>query len=131
MVDLDHFKRVNDAHGHLVGDSLLQSIANAMEEAIRNSDYIARYGGDEFVVILPETPLPKAEEMAERLLVKVAEHPTSILEGTILGLTLSIGIANFPAHGRTWQDLLKAADVALYRAKKAGRNRVEIVNATK
>ncbi len=131
MVDLDHFKRVNDAHGHMVGDSVLQSIANAMEGAIRNSDYIARYGGDEFVVILPETPLPKAEEMAERLLVKVAKHPTSILEGTILSLTHSIGVANFPAHGRTWQDLLKAADVALHSAKKAGRNCVKTGNYNK
>jgi len=95
-----------------------------LDDALRKTDYAARYGGDEFVVILPETSLPRAEELAERLRNLVARHPIPIGDGKELNLTASIGIAVFPEQGPSGRELLAAADMALYTAKREGRNRV-------
>jgi diguanylate cyclase (GGDEF)-like protein len=125
MLDIDHFKPINDTYGHGIGDTVLRNFSKVLESSIRNTDYAARYGGEEFVVILPETPLPKAEELAERLRNKVAEYPFPIEDDKDLNLTVSIGIATFPEHAQTGQELLEVADSAMYAAKKAGRNQVK------
>ncbi len=125
MLDLDHFKSVNDTYGHLAGDTILKTFATVLNNSIRNTDYVARYGGEEFVVILPETTLPKAEELAERLCSLIAEYPFTVKIDTELKITTSIGIASFPEHAKTGRKLLEAADSALYGAKQAGRNQVK------
>ena len=125
MLDVDHFKPINDTYGHGIGDTVLCNFAKVLESSIRNTDYAARYGGEEFVVILPETPLPKAEELAERLRNQVAEYPFPIGDDKDLNLTVSIGIATFPENAQTGQELLEVADSAMYAAKEAGRNQVK------
>jgi two-component system cell cycle response regulator len=125
MVDLDHFKTVNDEHGHLVGDDVLREFAGVLQHAIRSVDVVARYGGEEFVVGLPETALAGAVVFAERLRERIAETPFAITHGNPLALTASIGVAFFPsADVNTVEDLFARADEALYRAKADGRNRV-------
>ncbi len=125
LLDIDHFKLVNDTYGHGIGDTVLRGFAKVLEGSIRETDYASRYGGEEFVVILPETSFPKAEELAERLLSRVADHPFPIEDDKELKLTASIGIATFPQHAQSWDDLLNVADSAMYAAKKAGRNQVK------
>ncbi|MCU7829291.1 MAG: diguanylate cyclase [Candidatus Thiodiazotropha sp. (ex Myrtea sp. 'scaly one' KF741663)] len=125
MLDIDHFKRINDNYGHQVGDIVLKSLSSRLEHSIRSTDYAARYGGEEFVVVLSETSLTQAEEVAERLCEQVAGYPVSVKEAKEIKLTISIGIATFPDHAESWEELLKAADMAMYAAKKAGRNQVK------
>lgn len=120
MVDVDHFKRYNDACGHQAGDEVLIRVAGVLREAIREVDTAARYGGEEFVVLLPETGVGGAGEVAERIRARVAGEPFS--GGQV---TLSIGVAEFPDHGNTSESVIASADSALYDAKSAGRNRVE------
>ncbi len=130
MLDVDHFKPVNDTYGHGIGDTVLCGIAQVLESSIRKTDYAARYGGEEFVVILPETPLSKAEELAERLCNDIAEHSILLAGGKELNITVSVGIASYPEHAQSWEDLLKAADSAMYAAKRAGRNCVRTAENT-
>lgn len=125
MIDIDHFKSINDTYGHQTGDMILHNFARLLEISIRSTDYAARYGGEEFVIILPETPLLKAEELAERLRSKIDEHTFTIESDKDINLTASIGIATFPEHAQTSQDLIEVADSAMYAAKKAGRNQVK------
>ncbi len=125
MLDIDHFKQINDTHGHRVGDSVLCSISRVLERSIRKIDFVARYGGEEFVIVLPETPLVKAEELAQRLLNQIAEFTFPIDDDKEFNLTISIGIATFPEHAQSWVYLLETADLAMYAAKKAGRNQVK------
>ncbi len=125
ILDLDHFKRINDTFGHQVGDRVLAVFAHILEISIRNTDHAARYGGEEFVVILPETPLTKAEELAERLCKTIFDHPVPTKTDKNIRITTSIGIASFPEHAHDLQGLLEAADSAMYAAKKAGRNQVK------
>jgi diguanylate cyclase (GGDEF)-like protein len=125
MLDIDHFKQINDTHGHRVGDTVLCRLSRVLERSIRKIDFLARYGGEEFVIILPETPLPKARELAQRLCSHVAELSVAINDDKELRLTISIGIASFPEHAQTWVYLLEMADLAMYSAKKAGRNQVK------
>ncbi|RDH84307.1 MAG: hypothetical protein DIZ78_12225 [endosymbiont of Escarpia spicata] len=122
MIDIDHFKQINDIYGHQAGDSVLRSFAKVLESSIRKTDYAARYGGEEFIVTFPETPLTEAEELAERLRSQIADHYIPIEDDKELNVTASIGIATFPEHAQTWQDLIKAADKAMYAAKQSGRN---------
>jgi two-component system cell cycle response regulator len=130
LIDLDHFKNVNDNYGHLVGDDVLTEMAALLQGAIRAVDVVARYGGEEFVVVLPETGAAGAAAFAERLRELVELHPfTRGTEGT-LHLTASIGVASYPAPGiDSAEDLLASADQALYRAKADGRNRVRGMEA--
>jgi len=125
MVDIDYFKLVNDTYGHRIGDTVLSSFASILESSIRKTDYAARYGGEEFIVILPETPLAKAAKLAKRLHNQLAEHPIQIEDDKELNLTTSIGVAAFPEHAQSWQNLLEAGDLAMYAAKKAGRNQTK------
>jgi diguanylate cyclase (GGDEF)-like protein len=119
VMDVDHFKKFNDAYGHLAGDRVLAGLADVIRESTREIDCPARYGGEEFVVVLPETDLDQAVEVAERIRTTLA---TRIFEGR--RVTLSIGVGEFPAHGETAEALIASADAALYRAKNEGRNRV-------
>jgi diguanylate cyclase (GGDEF)-like protein len=125
MIDIDHFKKVNDTHGHLAGDAVLAHISTVLSKAIRNEDVIARFGGEELVVILRATSLDAAALLAERLR-KLVEATVTPHQGRELRTTVSIGVGTFPSPGITEVDqLIDAADKALYRAKHGGRNRVE------
>ncbi|MES9901171.1 MAG: diguanylate cyclase [Sedimenticola sp.] len=125
MLDIDRFKSINDTLGHQVGDAVLSRLAGVLESSIRVTDYVSRYGGEEFVIILPETPKAKAEELAERLRIRVAEHSIPIEDNKALNITVSIGVSTFPGHGSSRDDLLNAADSAMYDAKSSGRNCVK------
>lgn len=123
MVDVDFFKKVNDAMGHPAGDALLRQLAVALGQDLRQTDLIARYGGEEFGVLLPETTKAEAMQVGERMRANVEEK---VNHGTPwpLRITVSIGVATFPEDGKTPEELLIAADQALYLAKRHGRNRV-------
>ena len=123
MVDVDHFKKVNDTLGHDVGDLVLQKLARLMEEALRTSDLAGRLGGEEFGALLPETDLDQAFEVAERLRKLIEKTQITTPSGPI-GITVSIGIGGNLAGCQTIEELLKHADLALYEAKAGGRNRV-------
>jgi diguanylate cyclase (GGDEF)-like protein len=126
LLDLDHFKLVNDIHGHLAGDAALRAVADALKKELRGYDAIARFGGEEFVIFLNDLGTAEAHQVAERTLARIrgivvagaeeVEEPASI--------TASIGMSTYPEHGDDLTDLLEAADVALYTAKSAGRDQV-------
>ncbi|MDI1346516.1 MAG: diguanylate cyclase [Pseudolabrys sp.] len=124
MVDIDFFKRVNDTHGHQTGDHVLQTLVELLNETIRPGDILARYGGEEFIIILPEADENGAMAMAERVRSTVERHVFNCPIGNNIGVTVSVGCANRLTAGMASDDLVKAADAALYRAKKTGRNRV-------
>ena len=124
MLDFDHFKSFNDKHGHLAGDAVLTKLSDVLAKAVRNEDVVARFGGEELAVILRATALEAAALLADRLrrLVEmtVVEH-----QGKSLRATVSVGMASYPStNAETVAQLIDAADQALYRAKRAGRNRV-------
>jgi two-component system cell cycle response regulator len=124
MLDIDHFKQINDRYGHLAGDDVLRQVATVLRESTRNEDLVARFGGEEFVVVLPVSVPDLAAERAERIRSNLAERSV-IAEGTEIRVTASIGLA-FAAPGRSRNEmaLIMAADEALYQAKADGRNRV-------
>jgi len=126
LLDVDNLKACNDLYGHTTGDEVLRQIAGAAKSRLRATDLIARYGGDEITVILPETDLEQATLAAERVKERVAELKVPVEgNGRFLTPTLSAGVAELgPAVMRTPEDLLRQADAALYRAKREGRNRV-------
>ncbi|MHB9072297.1 MAG: diguanylate cyclase [Desulfobaccales bacterium] len=128
MLDLDHFKRFNDTYGHEAGDNLLRALGQFLQVHIRQEDVACRYGGEEFVLILPEAPrevvLNRAEEIRRSIPQLQIFQRGQVLEST----TVSLGVAIFPEHGTNGEDLLRAADAALYRAKAAGRNRVVVAD---
>jgi diguanylate cyclase (GGDEF)-like protein/PAS domain S-box-containing protein len=120
FIDLDHFKRVNDSLGHVVGDALLTTIASRITSGLRSTDLIARFGGDEFMVVLPDAQLRSdIDEVAGKLL-QLIEVPVEI-DGRSIGVTPSLGVAVFPDHGQTPEDMIKHADAAMYLAKSRGR----------
>ena len=124
FLDLDRFKSVNDVHGHLVGSDTLRALARLLSECVRQVDTLARYGGDEFTILLVDTPHDVAVKVAERIRSRIeAQLFEAGREGT-LRLTISIGVATCPSHGSAREPLLDAADKAMYRAKSDGRNRV-------
>jgi len=125
MIDIDHFKQINDTSGHHFGDQVLIQFSNLMKETVRSTDYVARYGGEEFIIILHETDLNEAEELAERLRIKTENKvfKTTYKTSTI---TISIGIASYPKDANSFDELLKLADSAMYQAKNCGRNCVRI-----
>ncbi|HJQ01973.1 MAG TPA: GGDEF domain-containing protein [Jatrophihabitans sp.] len=126
LLDLDHFKTVNDTLGHLAGDSALRSIGEALQRELRGYDAVARFGGEEFVVFLHDVGQQDAIDVAERTLSRIRNLAIGGQEpdGQQVPLTASIGLASYPTHGEDLTDLLEAADVALYGAKRAGRDRV-------
>ncbi len=136
LIDVDHFKAVNDAHGHDIGDAALVGLATLLRENTRSRDVLARYGGEEFVIVLPGMALAQAREVCERLRERVAAHTGFCAAVPELRLTLSLGLACSPSPGSppeaslsspdSLQALLKAADKALYQAKREGRNRLRV-----
>ena len=126
MIDIDHFKEVNDRHGHLAGDEVLASVARAIAQALRPRDLVGRLGGEEFGAILTGLSLPEAEGAAERLREQVASVRVRSDHGEWINVTVSVGIAELSVTGGNLHQLLDAADVALYAAKAAGRDRVRV-----
>jgi diguanylate cyclase (GGDEF)-like protein len=123
MLDIDHFKRVNDSYGHQAGDDILRGLSAVISQLARGVDSVCRYGGEEIAIVLPETALEGAAKAAERIRSTVEQHRFEIGGGSGLAITVSIGVAAFPAHAATAEALVAAADQALYRAKDDGRNR--------
>ncbi|MFT7722150.1 MAG: DUF484 family protein [Roseateles sp.] len=123
FLDIDHFKAINDGHGHPAGDEVLRQVGGLIQRSLRAGDLAARYGGEEFVVLLPRTGEAGAREVAERIRLTVQEAPFVTPEGGTIGATLSAGLAMLPANAGSFADLLSAADRALYEAKRSGRNR--------
>jgi diguanylate cyclase (GGDEF)-like protein len=122
MLDIDHFKRVNDSHGHAAGDQVLAAFARVCRRAMRASDYFGRIGGEEFVCVMPATDLADAVACAERIRMAVAAMSVPTTAGP-LHITTSIGVAALDRRHGDWPALLGAADAALYGAKTSGRNR--------
>ncbi len=129
MLDIDHFKAFNDLHGHAGGDALLAQFGKLLEAMTRGEDIACRYGGEEFTLILPETDLQTAFQRAEMIRIAVQAMQVPYLGKLLPQVMVSIGVASFPAHGATPEALMLAADEALYRAKRNGRNRVEVAAA--
>jgi len=126
MIDVDDFKKYNDAYGHLAGDRVLVSVAEAIRSPLRPNDLVARFGGEEFAVLLPETTVGNAQIIAERLRKHVSESDPGELEGKVLPkVTISLGIAGRQV-GYSLDMMIAAADVAMYHAKRNGKNRIEI-----
>jgi two-component system cell cycle response regulator len=125
VLDMDYFKAVNDTHGHEAGDDVLREFAQRVKRSIRGIDLACRYGGEEFVVVMPETDIAVATMVAERLRRRIAAEPFPIDRGTrAIEVTISIGISAFNGEGDSAADVIKRADQALYQAKRDGRNRV-------
>ncbi len=120
MIDVDHFKRLNDTHGHAVGDDVLRSVAKVLDAELRAGDMVGRYGGEEFTVVMPGARGSEVQGAAERLRRAVERSAGPV------PVTVSVGVAWAPAHGSCRTELLSAADGALYEAKAAGRNRVAL-----
>ncbi|MCK5599055.1 sensor domain-containing diguanylate cyclase [bacterium] len=128
MIDIDNFKSVNDTYGHPQGDEVLKELARIMRKEMRDTDILARYGGEEFIIILPETKKKQTIESAERLLKAVEANQVPMLNspGKFISITISSGVATFPEDATEDEELIQAVDNALYRAKKNGKNRVEL-----
>jgi diguanylate cyclase (GGDEF)-like protein len=138
ILDLDHFKRVNDIHGHLVGDNVIVAVSRVLKREVRTYDLVGRFGGEEFAVLLPAID-GHAEllRVAERIRARIAELEVSVSPGmdrsghhAVTGLTASVGLALYPTHGRSIERLVLAADTACYAAKNAGRDRVHVAVPT-
>jgi diguanylate cyclase (GGDEF)-like protein len=129
MLDLDEFKYCNDIFGHLFGDRTLKTLAETLLNTLRSIDIIARFGGDEFMVILPETAEPQAIEIAKRMRSNIAKQVVLPDDSTLVRprtLTASIGIVCYPQHGDTLELLIENVDKAMYRAKNKGKNKIEV-----
>jgi len=123
-IDFDHFKEVNDTWGHAVGDKVLCSICRLLEDNVRSVDAVARFGGEELVIVLPEMGAKEAWETAERLRIRARDKAIMLESGHEVRVTISVGVAVYPQHGRTAAELCASADSAMYRAKPLGRDRV-------
>jgi diguanylate cyclase (GGDEF)-like protein len=123
MIDIDHFKQINDTHGHTAGDQVLLKLANLLQLNIRDTDTVGRYGGEEFLAVLPNTRLQHAGDLAERLCMRVREEEVDV--GEKLKLTVSIGVAEYKVGKEDWNKFLGRSDKAMYKAKRLGRDRWE------
>jgi diguanylate cyclase (GGDEF)-like protein len=125
LLDIDYFKLYNDTAGHLFGDQVLRAVSAAISGVVRSTDFAARFGGDEFVLVLPETPKTSAAVVAERVRSVIAEHPFARMDAQPLRrITVSVGYSGYPEDGEESLGLIRAVDIALYEAKHLGRNRV-------
>jgi diguanylate cyclase (GGDEF)-like protein len=127
MLDLDHFKEINDRYGHPVGDQALAGVGVALRAAIRGSDFAGRNGGEEFCILLPDTGIGGAKETAEKIRRLISDI---VLPGVDVTITASVGIATYPDHATSVERLERLADSALYLAKRSGRDRTEVANGT-
>ena len=128
MFDLDHFKQLNDAHGHPAGDEVLRAVAASMRSSIRQQDILGRYGGEEFALVMPDSDAEAAMRVAERIRAAVQTRGVQ-WQHRRLSITISGGIASYAVHGESGEKLIAAADAALYEAKRNGRNRVLLATA--
>jgi len=129
LMDLDHFKHINDTHGHDAGDRVLQAVARAAAEITRTSDVMARIGGEEFALLLPETDREGAMHLADRMREAVQATTIRTAEGRTVSVTASIGVATLTAYGGEPREALTLADSALYEAKRAGRNAIRLARS--
>ena len=130
MIDLDGFKAINDRYGHLVGDQAIQHVAQVMANAVRPSDIVCRYGGEEFCLLLPGVSVEQVAELAERIRSRIeTQCGPGVIPGENVRITSSFGVAAMSSGGSTLAELIKQADQALYAAKAAGRNRVSRYDA--
>ena len=125
FIDVDHFKKINDTHGHLIGSDFLIAIAGAIRRTVRNIDLVFRYGGDEFVIILHQTHVSGAQEIAERIRRHI-ERRIFTIQGTRIQTTVTIGLATYPDHASDKDELIRLADEAMYSAKRMSRNAVHL-----
>lgn len=126
MIDIDNFKHYNDSYGHQQGDELLRGFALRLKNSVRENDFVARLGGEEFAIIMPEASYDKALKLAERFQRSITRHPLSSTNGKV---TISIGIAGLPVDAQDVDGLMYKADRALYQAKREGKNRVRTFNS--
>ncbi|MEO5886190.1 MAG: diguanylate cyclase [Anaerolineales bacterium] len=126
MIDIDHFKNFNDTHGHAAGDALLRELGKLLQSHIRGGDVACRYGGEEFLLIMPDASLEAAHQRAKQLQQEAKGLRVQDAGQSLHGITLSLGVAIYPEHGRSIDSVLRAADAALYRAKQEGRDRVAV-----
>ncbi len=124
FMDLDHFKPVNDTYGHLTGSAVLREVAVLLKTNLREVDLVARYGGDEFVVILPETDTQTACKLATRLSILISNHCFLVEKGLQIRLCASFGVASYPSHAKTKEDLIRLADKSMYRAKASKKKKI-------
>lgn len=124
MIDVDHFKTINDSHGHAAGDAVLEQVGQICSEALRDSDSLGRIGGEEFVLLLPDTPQQNAEQVAERMRERLAQTPIRVQDQT-LHITASFGVASISPEDGSLDAILARADNAMYSAKNSGRNQVK------
>jgi diguanylate cyclase (GGDEF)-like protein len=125
LIDSDSLKTVNDTYGHEAGNQLIKSTVQCIQDQLRETDVLARYGGDEFVVLLPETPCACAAGVAARIRQSVENTPLSTSNKKIR-ITVSIGVASYPEHGTNFKAIMEKTDKAMYQSKSAGRNRVTV-----
>jgi len=130
MLDLDHFKEVNDTYGHAAGDDVLGEVGRVMRESTRRVDVAGRYGGEEFTMVLPETDRSNTRRLAERLREAIADLTFESDDGETFGVTASIGVTEYQSGDEDHEDVIKRADEALYRAKRGGRNQVVLAEET-
>jgi diguanylate cyclase (GGDEF)-like protein len=126
VIDLDRFKTLNDQHGHLAGDVALKAVADRIKHELRDYDAVGRYGGEEFVALLPNAGANAAMRVAERIRAQIEDEPIATDDGLTLSLTGSVGVATYPTHGSELDALIRSADRAMYAAKDAGRNTVRL-----
>jgi diguanylate cyclase (GGDEF)-like protein len=126
MIDIDHFKEINDQYGHAEGDQVLRALTEQCRQYIRDVDILGRYGGEEFVILLPESNTAQAAQVAERLRNQVSNRPTPTAD-RLHHITVSIGVKTLDSQVSSLEELLAAADEALYQAKRAGRDQVIVI----
>jgi diguanylate cyclase (GGDEF)-like protein len=127
MIDIDYFKFVNDQYGHPIGDQILRILSKELEQNLRESDVLCRYGGEEFAILLPETNIQTAKIISERMRINV-DNKSFEFPGMVINITISIGVACMPGNVAKLETLLKRADEAMYKAKRSGRNMVCVYN---
>lgn len=128
MMDIDHFKKINDTYGHGAGDKVLKSIKNITAAVLRQYDFIFRCGGEEFMLCFPESDAKQARSVSERLRKEFENSRITINNNQVIKITVSLGVASYPEHGTNMEDLTKACDDALYLAKHSGRNLVKVAS---
>jgi diguanylate cyclase (GGDEF)-like protein len=129
MLDIDHFKIFNDTYGHAAGDQVLKELGKLLRDTVRASDIACRFGGEEFVVVLLDADLAAALPTIERICLEIKRKQCIYRDQKLPGITVSAGLAQYPLHGTSAEELLRAADEALYAAKNAGRDRIEVSSA--
>ena len=125
LLDIDHFKRINDTYGHLAGDKVLTDVAKMIDERVRKSDLCGRYGGEEFIILLQQSDVDDAQKLAEDLRINIEKHPI-IYKNSTLHVTISIGLSVIDSSMQTAQDWIQQADTAMYQSKQKGRNKTTI-----